>query len=128
MNGSSQYSGRVEFFNHDIHSTLGSYGAFGLQWGTVCDNNWNEIDASVVCRSLDYQATGAIPHEGGTFGAGNGPIWIRNVTCVGTESYIVDCINSRSFRFDGGEAPCNHTEDVGVMCLGTNYTLYKYYG
>ena len=125
MNGSSQYSGRVEFFNRDYHPTYGLYQSFGLQWGTICDNDWNETDASVVCSSLDYRATGAIPHEGGTFGAGSGPIWSRNVTCVGTESYIVDCESDRSFNYDydGSEPPCNHTEDVGVTCLGTNYTL-----
>ena len=124
VNGSSQYSGRVEFFNRDYHHTYGSYRAFGLQWGTICDNYWNETDASVVCRSLDYRATGGTPHTGGTFGTGSGPIWARNVTCVGTESYIVDCERDRSFNY-GGEEPCNHNEDVGVTCLGT-ISKYNY--
>ena len=128
MNGSSQYSGRVEFFNRLDHHTGGLYGFFGLQWGTICDDDWNDTDASVVCRSLDYRATGAIPHEGGTFGTGSGHILSRNVTCVGTEPYIVDCESDRSFNRNGSEPRCNHTEDVAVTCLGTNYTLYKYYG
>ena len=125
MNGSSQYSGRVEFFNRNDHH-INSYGSnmynyFALQWGTICDNYWNETDASesVVCRSLGYRTISAIPHVGGTFGAGSGLIVARDVTCAGTELYIVDCDSDRSFLYSSySEPPCDHTEDVGVTCLG----------
>ena len=117
VNGSDQYTGRVEVFNGDNHHTDGVYPIFAQQWGTICDSEWNETDANVVCRSLGYRSTDAIPHAGGMFGAGEGPIWANNVTCVGTEYYPVDCQIDSRYGYNGG-AICNHTTDIGVTCSG----------
>ena len=106
VNGSNQYTGRVEVFNSRYYQTD------SLQWGTFCDSEWSESDANVVCRSLGYQSTGAIPHVGGTFGAGEGPIWANSVTCVGTEFYLVDC------QINNGGPTCDHSTDVGITCSG----------
>lgn len=42
VGGSSPMNGRVEV-------------NFGEGWGTVCDDNWTDNDARVVCRMLGYQ-------------------------------------------------------------------------
>uniref|UniRef100_A0A3Q2VX95 SRCR domain-containing protein n=1 Tax=Haplochromis burtoni TaxID=8153 RepID=A0A3Q2VX95_HAPBU len=99
VNGNSSCSGRVEIF----HSG---------QWGTVCDDNWGLVDAHVVCKQLGCGRVISAPTNA-QFGQGNGPIWLDDVTCIGTESKISEC------RHGGfGSHDCGHSEDAGVVCEG----------
>ena len=79
-------------------------------WGTVCADGFADAAAGVVCYMLGYGYGGRF--VGQHYGAGDGPIWLDDVQCSGTESSIVDC------RHNGwGSHNCSHREDVSVSCI-----------
>jgi len=82
-------------------------------WGTVCDDGFDSNDAATVCRQLgDYGPRGWYMNpEGWGWGLGDGPIWLSNLDCDGSEHYLLDCAYS-----GWGIDNCAHSEDVGVQC------------
>ena len=93
VGGSGPHEGRVEVFHNGA-------------WGTVCDNDWDLLDAAVVCRQLGYGTA-----RGAVFGEGNGPIWYCNVRCTGSEATLTQCAQT-----DLGVRYFIHSEDAGVIC------------
>ena len=87
------------------------------QWGTVCDDSWDSVDAGIVCRQLGFSFEGARAISGAFFGQGSGPILLDEVRCFGTESRLADC-PANSFH------NCMHDEDAGVRC--TSGIIYIY--
>ena len=95
-NGNGPHEGRVELL-------------WDGQWGTVCDDNWDNKDAEVVCRQLGFSGGIALTDE--DFGAGSGQIWLDEVECQGTETTLADCRHPPA-----GVNDCSHSEDAGVLC------------
>ncbi|XP_072314210.1 lysyl oxidase homolog 3B isoform X2 [Eucyclogobius newberryi] len=82
----------------------------GSEWGTVCDDRWNLLSASVVCRELGFgSAKEAL--TGARMGQGMGPIYMNEVKCAGTEKSIMNCPFKNITSED-----CQHMEDAAVRC------------
>ena len=50
-------------------------------------------------------------HSANRFGAGTGPVWLKNIKCKGHESSVEDCQGT-----DWKDQDCPHSLDVGVSC------------
>ncbi|KAM5233653.1 neurotrypsin isoform 3-T3 [Hipposideros larvatus] len=97
VGGSTTHEGRVEVYHAG-------------QWGTVCDDQWDDADAEVVCRQLGLSSMAkAWPQA--RFGEGTGPVMLDEVRCTGNELSIEQCPKS-----SWGEHNCGHREDAGVSC------------
>ena len=57
------------------------------EWGTVCNKNFNNAAASVVCHQLGY--TGAYRVQSFRSGPAGGVIWLENVQCNGNEASLL---------------------------------------
>ena len=80
------------------------------EWGTVCNNGWDDTDAGVVCRQLGFGSSGTAT----SFSQGSGPILLDSVTCSGSESTLASC----GHLGVGVTRSCSHREDAGVRCTG----------
>ncbi|XP_047201599.1 lysyl oxidase homolog 3B isoform X5 [Girardinichthys multiradiatus] len=80
------------------------------EWGTVCDDRWSLLSASVVCRELGFgSAKEAL--TGARLGQGMGPIYLNEVKCLGNEKSIWNCPFKNITSED-----CQHMEDAAVRC------------
>ena len=109
VGGNTSLEGRVEIF------LLG-------QWGTVCDYNWDFVDATVVCHQLGYPRAVEAPRYA-AFGAGSGPSWYYSLYCTGTEHNLTECDKS---TYNFGHA-CPHSRNAGVVCSSQSHALFCIY-
>ncbi|XP_033121428.1 CD5 antigen-like [Anneissia japonica] len=120
--GGTRYKGRLEVY-------------IERQWGTVCDDGWDIIDARVACRELgfgDPKQTIIPSFPGGSYFQ---TILLDDVRCTGLESSLLSCSHTNKNYQD-----CSHDEDVAIECYpaGSGITCevgwtlfegscYKYY-
>ncbi|KAH3792353.1 hypothetical protein DPMN_145847 [Dreissena polymorpha] len=110
VSASSVYlTGGANPFEGTVHAK------FNGLYGTICDDAFNDIAASVICRTLGYGSGKAFGNA--HFGAGTGNI-LFNLQCSGSEFDIDQCSAS-----GWGTTGCSHVEDVGVRCEINNLRL-----
>ena len=92
--GPGPWTGRVEIHHSGV-------------WGTVCDDDFSDVDATVVCRQLGMQNGQVTPF----MTPGSGAIMMDSVHCSGNELMLAHCAFDGWFSND-----CTHEEDVEVHC------------
>ena len=80
-------------------------------WGTVCDDGFTDEDAKVVCRQMGASFGRMDSGLEALYYGDNPPIWMDEVTCLGTESSLTECEH-----LGWGEHNCGHFEDIIVEC------------
>ena len=104
-NGITQYDGRVEVY-------------YIGQWGTVCNDRWDIVDADVVCHQLGFGDALRVYTHGSSRFATSIPIWLDDVHCTSEDNYLSECVHN-----GWGEENCGHFLDAGVVCTGLGVLL-----
>ncbi|XP_074517804.1 CD5 antigen-like [Sebastes fasciatus] len=102
VNGTSLCSGRLEVkTNQSNHSNQ--------WWSSVCEADFDQQDAEVVCRQLGCGAPSVL--QGALYGDVEASMWTKEFQCGGTESALLDCRSSGSDR-----NTCSPGRAVGLTC------------
>ncbi|XP_026161562.1 scavenger receptor cysteine-rich type 1 protein M160-like [Mastacembelus armatus] len=96
VNGTSLCSGRLEVKSKQW-------------WSSVCEADFDQRDAEVVCRELGCGAPLVL--QGALYGEVEAPMWTREFQCGGHESALLDCRSSDSDR-----NTCSPGKAVGLTC------------
>ncbi|XP_049445534.1 scavenger receptor cysteine-rich type 1 protein M130-like isoform X3 [Epinephelus fuscoguttatus] len=96
VNGISLCSGRLEVRSNQ-------------RWSSVCEADFDQQDAEVVCRELGCGPPSAL--QGLLYGEVEAPMWTKGFQCEGNESALLDCKSSGSER-----DTCSPGKAVGLTC------------
>ena len=112
--GSGPDNGRLEVY-------------FRNQWGSVCigvnSDMYAEQNAKVLCRSLGYGVGTVMKSSKKKYGTGNGPVWVKSLTCQShvDPATIKDCV--RQWGNAGDDSCSNRKNELAVVC-NSKYALY----
>ena len=84
----------------------------------MCDGDWDDTDAGVVCKQLGFSTSGSAVSFAG-FGQGNGTILLDEVNCSADHLNIFNCQHN---GFENHN--CSHGEDAGVECSNSSGKLF----
>uniref|UniRef100_A0A8C4FG19 SRCR domain-containing protein n=1 Tax=Dicentrarchus labrax TaxID=13489 RepID=A0A8C4FG19_DICLA len=99
VDGSSLCSGRLEVKSDQSNQW----------WSSVCEDDFDQQDAEVVCRELGCGAPSVL--QGALYGEVEAPMWTKEFQCGGHESALLDCRSSGSAR-----NTCSPGKAVGLTC------------
>ncbi|XP_032363483.1 scavenger receptor cysteine-rich type 1 protein M130-like [Etheostoma spectabile] len=97
VEGTSLCSGRLEVKSDQSTQT----------WSSVCEQDFDQQDAEVVCRELGCGAPSVL--QGALYGELEAPTWTKEFQCGGHESALLDCRSSDRNTCSSGTA-------VGLTC------------
>ena len=96
------------------------------EWGTINYRYWDIRDANVVCRMLGYKfAIRAGRASSLGFRSGSGPIWFRNLNCLGSERSITNCSIYTQWLYTAYYYYYSHYYDAGVVCYTGWYIVIE---
>nr|XP_033503100.1 scavenger receptor cysteine-rich type 1 protein M130-like [Epinephelus lanceolatus] len=96
VDGTSLCSGRLEVKSNQ-------------RWSSVCEADFDQQDAEVVCRELGCGAPSVL--QGALYGEVEAPMWTKEFQCGGHESALLDCRSS-----DSNRNTCSPGKAVGLTC------------
>ncbi|XP_068589879.1 scavenger receptor cysteine-rich type 1 protein M130-like [Cebidichthys violaceus] len=102
VNGTSLCSGRLEVKSNQSNQS-------NQRWSSVCEDDFDQQDAEVVCRELGCGAPSVL--QGALYGEVEAPMWTKEFQCGGHESALLDCRSSGSER-----NTCSPRKAVGLTC------------
>ncbi|KAL4008854.1 hypothetical protein ACER0C_002706 [Sarotherodon galilaeus] len=102
LNGTSLCSGRLEVNYNQSNQSKQS-------WTSVCEDDFDQQDAEVVCREIGCGPPSAL--QGELYGDVGAPVWSKEFQCEGHESTLLDCRSSNSTR-----SSCSPGKAVGLTC------------
>ncbi|XP_048829746.1 HHIP-like protein 1 [Brienomyrus brachyistius] len=87
------------------------------EWGTVCDDLWDQRSAGVACRQLGFGMALRAARRA-EFGEGRRlRILLDDVRCQGSEATLLQCQHAGVAQHN-----CGHHEDAGVVCGNADST------